>query len=181
MWRVCCHDKSFARKSENSLSLATMSAVGAFLVCEPGVLIGPTVLERDAADGIHRVQDAHTNWYLVQEGTRLTVVDTGLPASWRSLLSALRDLGRNLRDIEAVVLTHGHFDHVGFARRAHEQLGVELWAHQKDRSLVASPWHYDHERSRLLYFRNPPFAKIFAEMTAMGAPLVKGTEPSRTF
>src|SRR5690349_10723297 len=57
---------------------------------------------------------------------------------------------------------------------------AELWAHEKERSLVAGPWHYDHERSRLPYFRHPPFAKIFAEMTAMGAPLVKGTEPSRT-
>ena len=158
-----------------------MPALGAFLVCKAGVLIGPTVLERNAAEGIHRVQDAHTNWYLVQEGERLTVVDTGLPASWRSLLSALRDLGRNLRDIEAVVLTHGHFDHMGFARRAHLQLGVELWAHQDERSLVARPWHYDHERGRLPYFRNPPFAKIFAEMTAMGAPLVKGAEVSATF
>lgn len=139
------------------------------------------MLERDAADGIHRIEDAHTNWYLVQEGTRLTVVDTGLPASWRSLLRALRDLGRSLRDIEAVVLTHGHFDHMGFARRAHEQLGVELWGHQDERSVVASPWRYDHERSRLPYLRNLPFAKIFAEMTAMGAPLVKGAEVSRTF
>ena len=150
-------------------------------VREAWVLMGATVLERDAAEGIHRVQDAHTNWYLIQDGTKLTVVDTGLPASWRSLLHALRDLGRNLRDVEAVVLTHGHFDHMGFARRAQQQLGVELWAHEKERSLVATPWHYDHERSRLPYFRHPPFAKIFAEMTAMGAPLVKGTEPSRTF
>ena len=76
------------------------------------------VLERDAADGIHRIEDAHTNWYLVEEGSRLTVVDTGLPASWRSLLRALSELGRSLRDIEAVVLTHGHFDHMGFAQRA---------------------------------------------------------------
>jgi glyoxylase-like metal-dependent hydrolase (beta-lactamase superfamily II) len=139
------------------------------------------VLERNVADGIHRVQDAHTNWYLVQEGTRLTVVDTGLPASWRSLLRALSELGRNLRDLEAVVLTHGHFDHMGFAHRARQQLGVELWAHQDERGVVARPWHYDHERSRLPYFRNPTFAKIFAEMTVMGAPLVKGAEVSRPF
>jgi glyoxylase-like metal-dependent hydrolase (beta-lactamase superfamily II) len=139
------------------------------------------VLERDVAKGIHRVRDAYTNWYLVQEGTQLTIVDTGLPASWRSLLRALSDLGRNLRDIEAVVLTHGHFDHMGFARRAQQQLGIELWAHQDERGVVRSPWHYDHERSRLPYFRHPTFAKIFAEMTVMGAPLVKGAEVSRPF
>lgn len=138
-------------------------------------------LHRDEAPGVHRVEDAATNWYLVEEGDRLTVVDTGLPRSWLSLLSALEDLGRRPADIEAVVLTHGHFDHMGFARRAQTELRVPLWASQLDRGVVAKPWHYDHERSRLPYFRHPPFARIFAEMTAMGAPLVKGAEVSRTF
>lgn len=59
--------------------------------------------------------------------------------------------------LEAVILTHGHFDHMGFARRATQQPGLELWAHHGERSVVASPWHYDHERSRLPYFRNQAF------------------------
>ena len=84
------------------------------------------MLERDAAAGIHRVEDAHTNWYLVEEGSRLTVVDAGLPRSWNSLQGALRELGRSPSDIEAVVLTHAHFDHVGFARRPQQELGVPL-------------------------------------------------------
>jgi len=137
------------------------------------------VLERNAAEGIHRVQDAHTNWYLVEEDAGVTVVDTGLPASWRSLVRALGELGRSLRDVEAVVLTHGHFDHVGFAERTRRWLGVPVWTHPEERSVVASPWHYDHERSRLGYFRNPSFAKIFLEMTVMGAPLVKGVQETR--
>ena len=56
-------------------------------------------LERDAADGIHRVEDAYVNWYLVEDGQRLTVVDTGHPASWKSLLTALRDIGRRPADV----------------------------------------------------------------------------------
>ena len=31
------------------------------------------MLERDVAPGIHRVEDAHTNWYLVEDGGRLTI------------------------------------------------------------------------------------------------------------
>jgi glyoxylase-like metal-dependent hydrolase (beta-lactamase superfamily II) len=141
------------------------------------------VLQRHAAERIHRIEDAHTNWYVVEDGERggLTVVDTGLPRSWDSLRSALADLGRSASDIEAVVLTHGHFDHMGFARRAHEELGVPVWAHTDELSVVAHPWRYDHERSRLPYLRHPQFLKIFSEMTAMGALWVKGADSVRAY
>jgi glyoxylase-like metal-dependent hydrolase (beta-lactamase superfamily II) len=138
-------------------------------------------LEQHVAEGIHRVEDAHTNWYLVEEGSSLTVVDTGLPRSWRSLRDSLRALGRRPGDIEAVVLTHAHFDHMGFARRAQQELGVPLWAHSSERSVVAHPWRYEHERSRLPYLRHPGFLKVFAEMTAMGALAVQGTDSARSY
>ena len=141
------------------------------------------MLERNAAERIHRIEDAHTNWYLVEDGMSggLTVVDTGLPRSWASLHSALDELGRSAGEIEAVVLTHGHFDHMGFARRAHRELGVPVWAHASELSVVSHPWRYDHERSRAPYFRHPEFVKIFTEMSAMGALWVKGTDSARAY
>jgi len=142
-----------------------------------------TMIERHAAERIHRIEDAHVNWYLVEDGASggLTVVDTGLPRSWRSLQSAVSELGRSLADLEAVVLTHGHFDHMGFARRAHDELGVPVWAHASERSVVSHPWRYDHERSRLPYFRRPEFVKVFTDMGAMGALWVKGVDAVRAF
>lgn len=139
------------------------------------------MLERDAAPGIHRIEDAHTNWYLVEDAGRLTVVDTGFPRSWNALHSALRELGRKADDIEAVVLTHAHFDHMGFARRAQRDLRVPIWAHSNETGLVAHPWRYEHERSRLPYLRHPEFLRIFTEMTAMGALWVKGAESVRSY
>ncbi len=59
----------------------------------------------NVAEGVHRIEDSFTNWYLLEEDRRLTVVDTGVPTSWPSLIEALRSLGRRLSDIEAVVLT----------------------------------------------------------------------------
>jgi glyoxylase-like metal-dependent hydrolase (beta-lactamase superfamily II) len=115
-------------------------------------------LTRDVAPGIHRVEDAYTNWYLVEEGERLTVVDAGVPTSWGSLHEALDQLGRSTDDIEAVVLTHAHFDHVGFAERARRELGVSAHLHTNDVALSRHPWRHDHERPRSYYFLTKPKA-----------------------
>jgi len=109
------------------------------------------LLEAEVAEGVHRIEDAYTNWYLLEEEGRLTVVDAGVPSSWRSLHEALARLGRGAGDIEAIVLTHGHFDHVGFAERARSELGVPVYVHENDAPLTAHPWRYDHERSRAPY------------------------------
>jgi glyoxylase-like metal-dependent hydrolase (beta-lactamase superfamily II) len=110
------------------------------------------VFQPNVARGIHRIEDSFTNWYLVEEDGRLTVVDTGVPASWTSLVEALRKLGRRPSDVEAVVLTHGHFDHLGFAERVRAELGVPVWVHENDLPLTKQPRQYGHERARTCYF-----------------------------
>ncbi|HTE58897.1 MAG TPA: MBL fold metallo-hydrolase [Solirubrobacteraceae bacterium] len=115
-------------------------------------------LHANAAEGIHRITDAFTNWYLVEGEGRLTVVDAGVPSSWASLQNALEQLGRLWSDVEAVVLTHGHFDHVGFAERARAQLGVPVYVHENDVPLTRHPWRYDHERRRPAYLCTQPRA-----------------------
>jgi glyoxylase-like metal-dependent hydrolase (beta-lactamase superfamily II) len=139
------------------------------------------MLHQHAAEGIHRIDEASTNWYLVEDGGRLTVVDTGFPRSWDTLQHALRALGRSPSDIDAVVLTHAHFDHMGFAERARTKLGVPVWAHEREVPVTEHPWRFDHERSRLLYARHPGFLKVFAAMGAKGALWVKGAKAVRTY
>ncbi len=106
------------------------------------------MLEREVASGIHRVEDAHVNWYLVEGDDGLTVIDAGVPRSWESLQEALRVLGRAPSEIRALVLTHAHFDHVGFAERARSELGVPVYVHDNDVPLARRPMQYTHERSR---------------------------------
>jgi len=115
-------------------------------------------LHLNVAEGVHRIEDANTNWFIVEEDGRLLVVDAGVPSSWDSLHEALGRLGRRPEDIEAIVLTHAHFDHVGFAERARRELGVPVYVHENDVPLTAHPWRYDHERRRAPYFATQPRA-----------------------
>jgi glyoxylase-like metal-dependent hydrolase (beta-lactamase superfamily II) len=109
-------------------------------------------VEVDAAPGIHRVSESYTNWYLVEHEGAVTIVDTGLPGSWESLGQALLRVGRTHGDIAAVVLTHAHFDHLGFAEQARRDLSVPVYVHENDVPLTRHPWRYDHERRRAYYF-----------------------------
>jgi len=106
---------------------------------------------RDVAAGVHRIEDSFTNWYIVEAEDGLTIVDAGVPTSWDSLLDALDQLGRPITDVRALVLTHAHFDHVGFAERLRKQHGVPVYVHENDVPLTQHPWRYDHERPRSLY------------------------------
>src|SRR3954468_7416889 len=110
------------------------------------------MLQENVAAGIHRIEDAYTNWYLVEGDDGLTIVDAGVPTSWASLQAALGQLGRRLDDVRALVLTHAHFDHVGFAEHARRELGIPVYVHEDDAPLTRHPWRYDHERPRAAYF-----------------------------
>ena len=135
------------------------------------------VIEIDAATGIHRIADDWTNWYIVSADDGLTIVDAGVPRSWHSLHEALRRLGRRPDEIRALVLTHAHFDHVGFAERARRELGVPVYVHENDVPLTRHPWRYDHERPRTPYLatqvRALPIVARFVRDRAIWPPPVR--------
>jgi len=138
------------------------------------------MLHRDVADGVHRLGEHFVNWYLIEESGRLTVVDAGLPASWRSLLEALNAIGRVPGDVEALVLTHAHFDHIGFAERARVELGIPVWVHENDASLTRRPWLYMSERSPLSYL-GPRMLPIVTSFIRAGAARVGPIRQVRRF
>jgi glyoxylase-like metal-dependent hydrolase (beta-lactamase superfamily II) len=139
------------------------------------------MLQTDVAPGVHRVEDAYTNWYLVEADGELTVVDAGTPDSWASLVDAVGRIGRALSDIRAVVLTHAHFDHVGFAERARVELDVPVWVHEDDVPLCRHPLQYGHERSRLPYLLNPGALPIMASMARHRAFFAPGVREVRRY
>jgi len=134
-------------------------------------------LHADVAPGVHRIEHSFTNFYLLEDDDRLTLVDAGVPTAWEPLHAALRGIGRTLDDIEAVVLTHAHFDHVGIAERVRAQLGIPVYVHENDVPLTQHPWRYDHERSRTPYLatqvRALPIVAALVRNRAWLAPPIK--------
>lgn len=137
-------------------------------------------LTRDVAPGIHRLEHAYVNCYLVEDAGAVTIVDAAFPSTWQHLLSALSEIGRSLADVSALVLTHAHFDHVGFAAQAVRELQVPVWVHPGDQELAAHPYRYQREHTPFLYpFKYPKATRVLAAMTAAGALTVKGVNDVR--
>ena len=44
----------------------------------------------EIAAGVHRLATRYANWYLLESGGRLTVLDAGLPGDWRSFSRCCR-------------------------------------------------------------------------------------------
>ena len=91
----------------------------------------------EIAPRIHRVGEEIVNSYLVEAGGGVTIVDAGAPAYWNTLPEALATMGRRLEDVRAVLLTHGHSDHIGYAERARRS-GIPISVHEADAALARS-------------------------------------------
>jgi glyoxylase-like metal-dependent hydrolase (beta-lactamase superfamily II) len=81
---------------------------------------------------IHRAGSEIVNFYLLEDGGKVTVVDAGCPAYRPRLDDALRAIGRTIEDVEAIVLTHAHIDHIGFSAQLQGERGTPVYAHEAE-------------------------------------------------
>lgn len=133
------------------------------------------IIRRNVAPGVHQIEHAWTNCYVIEDDDGVTIVDAAFPSTGRSVLQLLASIGRSVSDIRALLLTHGHFDHVGFARSLRTQLGTPIWVHADDRHLAQHPYRYRPEKNRFLApIGHPSALPILGAMVAAGALAVRG-------
>lgn len=132
---------------------------------------------RKVEGGVFSLELAAVNCYLVVSSDGIVLIDGGLPRAWKLLSALLARLGAVPADIDAVVLTHGHFDHVGMCDRLISEHGIGVHVHELDQPLAKHPYRYAHEAARFTYpFRYPAAIPLLARMTMAGALWVKGVQ-----
>jgi glyoxylase-like metal-dependent hydrolase (beta-lactamase superfamily II) len=97
---------------------------------------------------VFRFSHGVSNFYLVEEGGKMILIDAGVSGDWGPFLKAARSMGRSLDNLEAILLTHAHSDHTGFAERARTEAGSRVWVHEAD-SAVARGGHPPPNEARL--------------------------------
>lgn len=73
--------------------------------------MGLTVTQ--VGDGLHLASTGLVNWILAEEDGQVTLVDAGYPGDAARVRESLERIGRSLKDIAAVLVTHAHVDHIG--------------------------------------------------------------------
>ena len=122
------------------------------------------------SDRVYRMTGGTTNIYLIEEGGKYTVIDAGTPRDYALLANSLSELGTNVESLEAVLLTHAHLDHVGFAEKARAEAGAEVWIHQADAEAARNgKASWKNERSFFPYFLRGAFWGTFFSLARRGA------------
>jgi glyoxylase-like metal-dependent hydrolase (beta-lactamase superfamily II) len=87
---------------------------------------------------IHTIDFGFNQCYLIQ-GEGVVMVDGGPPNSADTFVRALNSLPVEPDDIELIVLTHGHFDHIGSVADIKEITGAKIAMHHLDRECLERP------------------------------------------
>jgi glyoxylase-like metal-dependent hydrolase (beta-lactamase superfamily II) len=128
-------------------------------------------VRRVAAD-VYRLGRRRHNFYVVVEGGRVTVVDAGGSRELGLLLTGLGTLGLDLDAIEAVLLTHAHTDHIGFAAEV-AAAGIPVKVHEDEAAFAREPTAGTQVATGDLPMWRPPVILFLAEMVRAGAHRVR--------
>jgi hydroxyacylglutathione hydrolase len=81
---------------------------------------------------IHPVKLGVDHCYILQ-GDGIIMIDGGTPGQAKHFMEALERLSIRPGDIRLIVLTHGHWDHIGSAREIKEITGAPIALHRREK------------------------------------------------
>ncbi len=79
----------------------------------------------EIVQGVHKIPGSFWSaLYLIESRDSLALIDSGSPGDGRRIEEYLRSIGRDVKDIEYILVTHSHPDHTGSAFALAEKTGV---------------------------------------------------------
>lgn len=101
--------------------------------------------EFEIAPHIYHFNTGPFNWYIMEENDELTLVDAGFPGHYKVFRKGLNQLGFEMKQLKAIILSHAHSDHVGFANRLRKETGAPIYIHEEDKEMAGKilqlPWY----------------------------------------
>ncbi len=65
----------------------------------------------EVAGGVYLIRAGRSNIYLLV-GEDLTLVDTGMPGEEEKVISSIKSVGRTIEELNHILVTHAHMDHI---------------------------------------------------------------------
>jgi glyoxylase-like metal-dependent hydrolase (beta-lactamase superfamily II) len=96
------------------------------------------------APGVWRLKDIFVNSYIIQniEGSNWVLVDVGLKSSVSKIKKMVAEVFGAESRPTAIVLTHGHFDHVGSLKKLAEEWDVPVYSHKLEMPFLSGRSKY---------------------------------------
>ena len=129
-------------------------------------------------DGIHRLGSHHHNFYVVVDGGKATVIDSGARKDYSQLVSGLSGWGLSVDDVEVILITHAHTDHMGSAAEA-ARSGAVVKGHEAEIPVLRGDRPVKQvTTSQLPLWKPGVWSFLFAMVRAgaTGAPPIPGVE-----
>jgi glyoxylase-like metal-dependent hydrolase (beta-lactamase superfamily II) len=79
-------------------------------------------------------------------GEKITLIDTGVKGSETTIFDYIRENGYSIADIETVILSHSHPDHIGGAARIKALTGCKIWTHEGEKEWIDNIEKQNQER-----------------------------------
>lgn len=99
------------------------------------------------------------NFYIINDGESLSLIDAGIDheGCWEFFKEALSEQGFKIEDIERIILTHHHGDHVGLLKRILQLKNMPIYAHPFAIQRLQMDANFFQKRYQF-------FDKLYAEM-----------------
>jgi glyoxylase-like metal-dependent hydrolase (beta-lactamase superfamily II) len=95
------------------------------------------ILMVELVPGVHLVDSpVGCNTYLIIGDGGVTLVDTGLKGNEKRIYRCMQKLGYKPRDIERIIITHAHLDHINCLHRLKEDSGAQVMVSEADSPIV---------------------------------------------